>query len=154
MTICVAATVAGDKDKSDASKLRNVNPLGALGGPAVSLAADVYQTGVALPLRLISGGSANYSDITRAKNLMPFHAVPVFQQGLNPSFCAAFEHHSMLLPSQRNLSAQMLQHVERERGGLPQGDQHNGLRNMEHRTVFKNFEKFGVLAGRSRNRVA
>ena len=76
-------TLAGDKVHSDASKVRNVNPLGAFAGPAVGLAADVFETGVALPLRLNAGGSATYGDITRAKNLIPFHAAPVFQQGLN-----------------------------------------------------------------------
>jgi hypothetical protein len=75
--------LAGDKVRSDASKLRNVNPLGALAGPAVGLAADVYEIGVALPLRLSAGGNATYADITRAKNIVPFHAVPILQQSLN-----------------------------------------------------------------------
>lgn len=76
--------LAGDKARGvDASKLRNVNPLGAFAGPSVGLAADVFEAGVALPLRLSSGGRASYGDITRIKNLVPFHAVPVFQQGLN-----------------------------------------------------------------------
>lgn len=78
-----AGALAGDKRVSDASKVRNVNPLGALAGPAVGLAADVYETGVALPLRLAGGGNVTYADINRAKSLLPFQAVPVLQQGLN-----------------------------------------------------------------------
>lgn len=75
--------VAGDKTRADASRLRNVNPLGAWAGPAAGLAADVYETGVALPLRLAAGGNLTYQDLRRAQGLMPFHAVPVVQQGLN-----------------------------------------------------------------------
>jgi hypothetical protein len=93
--------LAGDKVRSDASKLRNVNPLGALAGPAVGLAADVYEIGVALPLRLSAGGSATYADITRAKNLVPFHAVPVFQQGLNWMRDEFAERHGMQSPPPR-----------------------------------------------------
>lgn len=75
--------LAGDKVQSDASRMRNINPLGALAGPAVGLAADVFETGVALPLRLSAGADLTYADIRRAQNLLPFHASPVFQSGLN-----------------------------------------------------------------------
>lgn len=46
-----------------------VRPLG--------LAADVYETGVALPLRLAAGGNLTYQDLRRTQGLLPFHAVPV-----------------------------------------------------------------------------
>jgi hypothetical protein len=75
--------LAGDKSRADASRLRNVNPLGAWAGPAAGLAADVYETGVALPLRLAAGGNLTYQDLRRVQGLLPFHAVPIVQQGLN-----------------------------------------------------------------------
>ena len=93
--------LAGDTARADASKFRNVNPLGALAGPAVGLAADAYEIGVALPLRLSAGGSATYADINRAKNLIPFHAVPVFQQGLNWMRDEFAERNGMQTPSPR-----------------------------------------------------
>lgn len=93
--------LAGDAKPADASKMRNVNPLDAFTGPSVRLAADVFETGVALPLRLSAGGSATYGDIKRAKNLLPLHAVPVFQQGLSWLRDDFAERHGLEKPAPR-----------------------------------------------------
>lgn len=78
-----AQWLAGDKNRADARKMRDVSLGGALLGPTAGMAQDLTMAFGVVPMKVAAGGSLTRHDLNRYQNLLPFHAVPGIQQALN-----------------------------------------------------------------------
>lgn len=77
-----AQWLAGDKERGEARKVRDIGLGGAVFGPAAGIAEDLVKTGQAAG-KVLGGGDLNRADLRRFQNTLPYHAVPGIQQGLN-----------------------------------------------------------------------
>ena len=76
------AWLAGDRDRSDPRKVRDIGLGGVLLGPGAGLVGDAVHSGRALS-KAVSGGEISRGDLRRFQDTLPFHAVPGLQQALN-----------------------------------------------------------------------
>ena len=74
--------LAGDRDRGEARKVRDIGLYGSLLGPTAGIAEDFVKLGQA-GARVAGGGDLNAADLRRFQNTLPYHAVPGIQQGLN-----------------------------------------------------------------------
>ncbi|MBS0626063.1 MAG: hypothetical protein JSS32_08445, partial [Verrucomicrobia bacterium] len=76
------AWLAGDADRTEARKVRDVGLGGALLGPAAGLGEDVVKT-LQAGARYADGGTITRSDLRRFQHLVPFNSVPGIQSAFN-----------------------------------------------------------------------
>jgi hypothetical protein len=76
------AWLAGDRDRSDPRKVRDVRLGGVLLGPGAGLVEDAVHSGRALS-KAVSGGEISRGDLRRFQHLVPFNSVPGIQAALN-----------------------------------------------------------------------
>ncbi|MBA2125866.1 hypothetical protein DLM45_06470 [Hyphomicrobium methylovorum] len=74
--------LAGDAERSEARKVRDIGLGGTLLGPAAGMAEDATKV-VQSAARYAGGGTITRSDLRRFQNLTPYHAVPGIQNALN-----------------------------------------------------------------------
>lgn len=76
------AWLAGDRDRTEARKVRDIGLGGTLLGPTAGMAEDVAKT-LQAGARYADGGTITRSDLRRFQHLVPYAAVPGIQQSLN-----------------------------------------------------------------------
>jgi hypothetical protein len=76
------AWLAGDRDRTEARKVRDIGLGGTLLGPTAGMAEDVAKT-LQAGARYADGGTITRSDLRRFQRLLPYNSVPGIQQSLN-----------------------------------------------------------------------